>query len=154
MGPLETTTWLVDWVVSLPLILLTVIVHVFGLAFINDTTILVLKDIPLRRRFMYKFAVVMTIAVLLMIVLHALEAVTWGLAYKMLGLFTNLRSAMLYSLGAMTGFGAGSISLPLQWSMMGILQSLAGLLLFGLTTAFMFGMIQAVWPIRTDKQMK
>ena len=154
MSPVETTTWLVDWVLSLPLILLTVIVHVFGLAFINDAAILVLKDIPLRRRFMFKFAVVMTIGVLLMIVLHGLEAVAWGLTYKMLGLFTNFRSAMLYSLGAMTGLGAGSVSLPSHWSMMGVLQSLVGLLLFGLTTAFMFAMVQAVWPVRTGKQMK
>jgi len=154
MDFLETTTWFIDWVPSLPLILLTVVVHVFGLALIQDAVIHVLKDIPVQRRFMYRFAVVMTIAVLLMIVLHALEAIAWGLAYKMLGLFSNFRSAMLYSLGAMTGFGAGSLSLPAQWLMMGVLQSLAGLLLFGLTTAFMFAMIQAVWPPRMNMQPK
>lgn len=154
MNSLETTTWVIDWVLSLPLILLTVIVHVFGLAFINDAAIRILKDIPIRRRFMYRFAVVMTIAVLLMIVLHGLEAVAWGVAYKMLGLFASFRPAMLYSLGAMTGFGAGSLSLPAHWSMMGVLQSLAGLLLFGLTTAFMFGMIQSVWPVRTSTEME
>ena len=58
MDSLQTTTWVIDWVLSLPLILLTVIVHVFGLAFINDAAISILKDIPLRRRFMYRFAVV------------------------------------------------------------------------------------------------
>lgn len=150
MDSVETTTWVIDWVLSLPLILLTVIVHVFGLAFINDAAIILLKDISVRRRFMYRFAVVMTIAVLLMIVLHAFEAIAWGLAYKMLGLFTSYRSAMLYSLGAMTGYGSGNLSLPSHWAMMGVLQSLAGLLLFGLTTAFMFAMIQAVWPARTS----
>ena len=154
MDSVETTTWVIDWVLSLPLILLTVIVHVFGLALINDAAIAVLKDIPARRRFMYRFAVVMTIAVLLMIVLHGFEAVAWGLAYKMLGLFSSDRLAMLYSLGAMTGFGSGSVSLPSHWAMMGVLQSLAGLLLFGLTTAFMFAMIQAVWPARTGTTMK
>ncbi len=136
------------------MILLTVIFHVFGLALINDAAIRVLKDIPVRHRFMYRFAVVMTIAVSLMIVLHALEALAWGLGYEMLGLFANFRSAMLYSLGTMTGFGAANLSLPPNWSMMGVLQSLAGLLLFGLTTAFMFAIVQAVWPVRTGTQMK
>jgi hypothetical protein len=148
MDSLETTTWVIDWVWSLPLMLLTVIIHVFGLAFINDAAIAILKDIPARRLFMYRFAVVMTIAVLMMIVLHALEAIAWGLAYLAVGLFPAARLAMLYSLGAMTGFGAGNLSLPPNWAMMGVLQSLAGLLLFGLTTAFMFAMIQAVWPVR------
>jgi len=46
-------------------------------------------------------------------------AMVWGLAYKMLGLFANVRSAMLYSLGAMTTFGAGSLSLPSDWLMIG-----------------------------------
>jgi hypothetical protein len=36
--------------------------------------------------------------------------------------------------------------LPPHWQMMGVLQSLEGLLLFGLTTAFMFAMFQALWP--------
>jgi hypothetical protein len=53
---------------------------------------------------------------------------------------------MLYSLGAMTGFGTGNVTLAPHWQMMGVLQSLAGVLLFGLTTAFMFAMFQAVWP--------
>jgi hypothetical protein len=152
MDTFETTTWVIDWVWSLPLMLLTVVVHVFGLAFINDAAIAILKDIPARRRFMYKFAVVMTTSVLLMIVLHAIEAVAWGLAYLAIGLFPTTRMAMLYSLGAMTGFGAGNLSLPEHWAMMGVLQSLGGLLLFGLTTAFMFAMIQAVWPVRTGTQ--
>jgi hypothetical protein len=31
--------------------------------------------------------------------------------------------------------------------LMGALEALNGLILFGLTTAFMYGMIQRVWPI-------
>jgi len=86
------------------------------------------------------------VSVLLIVVLHGVEAVTWALAYLALGVLPTSKIAMLYSVGAMTGFGAGNISLPAQWQMMGVLQSLAGVLLFGLTTAFMFAMFQAVWP--------
>jgi len=31
--------------------------------------------------------------------------------------------------------------------MMGALEAVNGIILFGLTTAFMFGMIQTVWPV-------
>jgi hypothetical protein len=95
-----------------------------------------------------KFTGITGIAVVLMIVLHWLEAVTWAMAYRMLDALPDIKTAMLFSLGAMTGFGASNVSLPPHWHMMGVLQSLAGLLLFGLTTAFMFAMIQAVWPAR------
>jgi hypothetical protein len=146
MDTLDTTTWEADWAWALPLILLNVVIHVFGLAFINDAAVLMLRETTARRRFMVRFAEVTTVAVLLIIVLHALEAVVWALAYRALGAFPDNKTAMLYSLGAMTGFGAGNLSLPAHWQMMGVLQSLAGLLLFGLTTAFMFAMFQSVWP--------
>ena len=146
MDVLVATPWGTDWAWSLPLILLNVIMHVFGLAFIYDAFTFLLRETTARRRFMIRFAEVMSASVLLIVVLHGLEATTWAVAYLALGAVPDSKSAMLYSLGAMTGFGAGNISLPAHWQMMGVLQSLAGLLLFGLTTAFMFAMFQAVWP--------
>ena len=146
MDVLNATPWGTDWAWSLPLILLNVIIHVFGLAFIYDAFIVLFRKKKVRRRFMIRFAEVMSVSVLLIVVLHGLEAVTWALAYLFLGALSDSKSAMLYSLGAMTGFGAGNISLPAHCQMMGVLQSLAGVLLFGLTTAFMFAMFQAVWP--------
>jgi hypothetical protein len=142
----DVTPWGTDWAWSLPLILLNVVIHVFGLALIYDAFVFMHREIGARRRFMTRFAQVMSLSVLLIVVLHALEAITWALAYLALGAIPDAKSAMLYSLGAMTGFGAGNIALPPHWQMMGVLQSLAGLLLFGLTTAFMFAMFQAVWP--------
>lgn len=145
MHVLEETPWGTDWAWSLPLILLNVIVHVFGLAFIYDGFTVLLREIG-RRKFMFRFAVAMNAAVFLIVALHGIEAITWALAYLWLGAIPDTKSAMLYSLGAMTGFGTGNISLSPHWQMMGVLQSLAGVLLFGLTTAFMFAMFQAVWP--------
>jgi hypothetical protein len=34
-----------------------------------------------------------------------------------------------------------------HWQLMGALEALNGILLFGLTTAFLFAMIQEVWPL-------
>ncbi|WP_429819705.1 hypothetical protein [Ensifer sp. B1-9] len=146
MNVLDETPWGTDWAWSLPLILLNVIIHVFGLAFIYDGFTVLLQEIDRRRKFMFRFAVAMNTAVFLIVALHGIEAISWALAYLALGAIPDTKSAMLYSLGAMTGFGTGNVSLPPHWQMMGVLQSLAGLLLFGLTTAFMFAMFQAVWP--------
>lgn len=146
MHVMEGTPWGTDWAWSLPLILLNVIIHVFGLAFIYDGFTTLLREIGRRSKFMFRFAVTMIAAVFLIVVLHGIEAVTWAVAYLSLSAIPDSKSAMLYSLGAMTGFGGGSVSLPPHWQMMGVLQSLAGVLLFGFTTAFMFAMFQAVWP--------
>jgi hypothetical protein len=55
--------------------------------------------------------------------------------------------ATLYLLNAITTYGHESVSLEPHWQMMGALEALNGMLLFGLTTAFLFAMIQEVWPL-------
>jgi hypothetical protein len=79
--------------------------------------------------------------------LHGLEAGIWAAAYRLLGALPDNRSAMLYSVGAMTTYGHANIFLENRWQMMGALEALDGMLLFGLTTAFLFAMIQRVWPL-------
>ena len=90
----------------------------------------------------------MAVAVLLATVLHAVEAAVWAESFWLLGAVPDTKSAMLYSLNAMTTYGHESVSLAQHWQMMGALEALNGMLLFGLTTAFLFAMIQEVWQTR------
>jgi hypothetical protein len=147
MSSLDAATWSSDWAWSLPLIAITVVIHVFGLGLITDKVDTVLKRAAGRRRFAPIFAFVTSITITLATILHALEGAVWAGAYRFLGAMPDNRSAMLYSLGAMTTYGHENVALPLQWQMMGTLEALDGMLLFGLTTAFLFAMIQRVWPV-------
>src|SRR5271166_3364673 len=65
-------------------------------------------------------------------------------AYRLLDTLPDTKSAMLYSLSAMTSYGHANLFLEKQWQLMGALEALNGMLLFGLT-AFLFAMIQKVW---------
>jgi hypothetical protein len=147
IGEADLAPWGASWAWGLPLILSTVIIHVFGLAIINDGVVRVLRRTARRRSFIPLFAAVMAGAVLMATVLHGLEAIGWALAYRLLGAVPDNKSAMLYSLNAMTTYGHESVSLAQHWQMMGALEALNGMLLFGLTTAFLFAMIQEVWQI-------
>jgi hypothetical protein len=73
---------------------------------------------------------------LLATILHGTEVALWAGAYRFLGALPDNRSAMLYSLGAMTSYGHANLFLKAQWQLMGALEALNGMLLFGLTTAF------------------
>ena len=145
IAEIDIAPWGASWAWGLPLILLTVVIHVFGLAVINDGVIKALKRTARRRSFTFLFAIVMAVAVLLATVLHAAEAAAWAEAFRLLGAVSDNRSAMLYSLNAMTTYGHENVSLAQHWQMMGALEALNGMLLFGLTTAFLFAMIQEVW---------
>jgi hypothetical protein len=91
------------------------------------------------------FIVVMGTTTLLATCLHGGEAAVWAVAYRFLNALPDNRSAVLYSLSAITSYGHANLVLEPHWQLMGAIEALNGWLLFGLTTAFLFGMIDKVW---------
>lgn len=146
MHPLDYMKWGDDWAWGVPLIALNVVIHVFCLAMFTARVERLLGRYTEHRHFALTFALVMGVAVILVTGLHILEASIWAAAYRIIGALADNRSAMLYSLGALTTYGHADIHLEAKWQMMGALEALNGMLLFGLTTAFLFAMIQRVWP--------
>ena len=84
-------------------------------------------------------------------VLHASEAGLWAVAYRLLGAIADSKSAMLYSLNAITSYGHTDLELGAHWHLMGALEALNGWLLFGLTTAFLFTIIQEFGSVRAAR---
>jgi len=147
MHPTNLAPWLGNWAWSLPLIVLTVVIHVWGLALVGEKVVGVLNEAVRHRGMMLKFAIVMAGISLLVTFLHGMEAAVWAGAYRSLDALPDNRTAMLYSLSAMTTYGHANIFLKAHWQLMGAFEALDGMLLFGLTTAFLFAMIQRVWPL-------
>ena len=65
MNPIDVSTWSGNWAWGLPLIVLTVVMHVCGLELIHERVIHVLSGAVERRGFLPKFAVVMSVTALL-----------------------------------------------------------------------------------------
>jgi hypothetical protein len=149
MNTADAGAWSANWAWSLPLIVLNVVIHVIGLGLINDGVGRVLSGE--RRHFMPMFAAVMGVIVLLATILHGTEAAIWATCYWFLGALPDFKLAMLYSLSAMTSYGHANLFLEAHWQLMGALEALNGMLLFGLTTAFLFAMIQKVWPLGASR---
>lgn len=151
---MQVAPWIDDWVWSLPLIVINVVVHVCGLALIGERVIRALSGVMERRVFMLKFAMVMGVTSMLGTMLHGFEAFIWATAYWLLGALPDNRSAMLYSLNAMTSYGHATLYLQARWQLMGALEALNGMMLFGLTTAFLFAMIQRIWPMGSRERRR
>jgi hypothetical protein len=140
------TPWGTDWVWGCPLIVLTVIIHVLGLAYISQKAILIYSNMLKHRHHTGAFAIVVGTTTLLATIMHGLETGIWAIAYVFVGALPNSKPAMLYSLGAMTTYGHTSLFLEDRWRLLGTIEALNGWLLFGLTTAFLFWLIQEVSP--------
>jgi len=139
--------WSNNWLWSLPLIVLTVLVHGFGLVEIREHMIGRLTSSFGARSSRAGFAAVIAATVLLVTVLHALEGGAWAFAYVVLRASPDFRIATLYSLSAMTSYGHAEIFLAPHWRLMGALEALNGMMLFGLTTAFLFSVLSSQWPV-------
>ena len=145
--------WSTDWVWGLPLIMLTVLIHVSGLGLISQRVVHghVVRMIA-RHHPKIAFVVVVGVTTLLATCLHGIEAGIWAVAYRVLGAIVDSRHAMLYSLNAITSYGHTNLELPDHWHLMGALEAVNGWLLFGLSTAFLFGVIEKVWALGGTKE--
>ena len=135
----DALVWDGNWAWSLPLIIVTVIVHALSMVLITDGIVRASHHVSRRH---YMFALLTGAATLLAITLHGLEAEIWAAVYVALGALPDGKSAVLYSLNAMTSYGHDHIQLAGHWQLMGALEALNGMILFGLTTAFLYGMIR------------
>ena len=79
------------------------------------------------------------------------EAAAWAGAYVALGARPDFASAMLYPLSAMTTYGHANLFLAKHWQLMGAIEALNGMMLFGLSTAFLFAVLRDHWPTRARR---
>lgn len=135
-----------NWIWGLSLITLTIAIHATGVTFMVS----VLHSIRVRLesrslRLPHMFAIVIgaiTATGLLLAALHGIEAALWAAVYLWLGALGSPETAILYSVDSMATRGASEIMLQPHWQMMGALEAADGMLLFGISTAFIFTVMQ------------
>src|SRR5262245_3587750 len=86
---------------------------------------------------------------LLLAVLHGIECVIWAASYVWLGALYSPVDALLYSFDSMSTRGASGLTLQRPWQMMGALEAVNGMLLFGVSTAYLFAVMQSNWWMLT-----
>ncbi|AFM17013.1 hypothetical protein Mycch_2236 [Mycolicibacterium chubuense NBB4] len=148
-----------SWSLGLSLIVLTIAMHTTAVVFMAlglETRFRVQIDTHARDRLHAIPAVIVRIGAvaLLLAALHGVEGVTWAVAYRWLGAFDSFTDASVYSLATMTTSETRGITLPARWQMLSALEAVNGGLLFGISTAFLFAVIQVHWQMllhRSDR---
>jgi hypothetical protein len=142
--------WSSDWLWGVPLIGLTMVIHALGLGLIGNGLARALSGTLGRphpfHHVVLLFSAVTTGIALLLALLHGLGAAIWALAYLELGAISDYHRAIYFSLTMITTLGADGIDLERHWRLMGSLEAMDGMLLFGLSTAFLFAVLQNIWP--------
>ena len=139
--------WGFDWLWGLPIVVITVVFHVCMFVLMERALVRKVSQGAQACSAGYRIVAIAAIA-LGAAALHGLEAAAWAVLYIALGATPDPRTAMLYSLSAITSYGHSAIFLEERWKLLGAIEAMNGLILFGLTTAFLFAAIELVRPDR------
>src|SRR5690349_19497782 len=86
--------------------------------------------------------------------LHGLEGLLWAFAYWGLGALNSLTDASVYALATMTTYDVAGLTVPARFQMLSALQAVNGVLLFGISTAFLFAVMQVQWRMLSHRHEK
>ena len=144
-----------SWILGLALTVLTIAIHttaVVLMAFGLEARIRVRVDeTPDLRRAIPTVIVRIGAVALILAALHGLEGVLWALAYWWLGALGSFGEASVYALSTMTTFEIPGLTLPSRFQMISALEAVNGVLLFGISTAFLFAVIQVHWQLLSHR---
>ena len=146
-----------SWILGLSLIVVTVAIHTTGvvlMAFGLETRIRVRIDKHKhdRRRAVPTVIGHIGAVALILAALHGLEGVLWASAYRWLGALDSFTDASVYSLATMTTSGIAGLTLPPRYQMISTLEAVNGALLFGISTAFLFAVMQVHWTMLSHRR--
>jgi hypothetical protein len=141
----------VNWTWGLSLIALTVAIHATGVVMMAFLGIRIRGRLETRKLGLQHVIPIVIGVVgavgLLLAVLYGIEAAIWAAAYVWLGALDSPKDAILYSVDSLTTRGASGLMLQWHWRMMGALEAADGMLVFGISTAYIFAVMQLYWPM-------
>jgi hypothetical protein len=140
-----------SWRWGLSLIVLTMTIHaaaVLIMAFVGTRI-----RVQLERRSLHQWNLIAILICttgligLLLAMLHGIECGIWAAAYLWLGAVESPTDALIYSIDSMATLGASGLTLQRPWQVMGGLEAVNGMILFGVSTAYVFAVMQLYWSM-------
>jgi len=130
-----------------------VLVHVVGLLLMAEL-LLIRRDRLEQRDARTHHAIIMILVFSGILVLHITETIVWAGFYYANALFSDFETSLYFSLTSYTTIGYGDVLLPRNWRLLGVIQGVTGVLLCGISTAFFFAVMTAMFQIRMTTRIK
>ncbi|MGU7782486.1 two pore domain potassium channel family protein [Burkholderia sp. PU8-34] len=136
-----------SWTIGVLVGMVTILVHAAAMVFLAVSARRLRHAFDLRREDVHlqlrKLIGVITLVCIALGLLHTFEAAAWAALFVQLHAIGSFSDALFYSVDTMSTRGASGLTLTEHWRMLGAIESSDGVLLFGMSTAFIFAIIQA-----------
>ncbi len=90
---------------------------------------------------------ILVITIVGIFIVHTVEIWIWAVLYRWLGEFESMERALYFSTVTFTTLGYGDITLQERWQLLSSLEAVNGIILFGVSTAFMFAAIRKLFEV-------
>jgi len=147
MTPIHQIRTLIPLAVGSSAVVSTILIHALAL---SATVNLVRRERRLGRAgasFWIDVAIVAQ-AMSFALVAHLIEIVVWAVLFVRCGEFSELGTAYYHSAVNYTTLGYGDVIMSPAWRLLGPLEAANGMLMFGVTTAMIFAVIQRLIQTR------
>ena len=119
----------------------TVVFHIFGLI------LMVMISNKASQHFEFESINSRAVAVvmfsgLFVLAVHVAEIWIWAIVFYALGALPDLETALYFSTSTATTVGYGDMVLDSQWRLFGSLEAMAGMIVFGISTAFLMAILR------------
>jgi hypothetical protein len=84
---------------------------------------------------------------------HAIQISIWAVVLQLVAEFSSFETAFYCSAQNYTALGYGDVALPPGWRLLGPLEAMNGLLIFGVSTATMFAVMSRLIRIRLGAKL-
>jgi voltage-gated potassium channel len=98
------------------------------------------------------FSILMMILFSGIMMLHVAETSLWAMFYYSRELFPDFETSLYFSAVSYAAIGYGDVLLPRNWRLLGAIEGVSGLLLCGISTAFIFAVMNATFKSRMQQR--
>jgi Ion channel len=102
------------------------------------------------KRSLTNHALLLILVFTVVIFLHLAETALWAAFYWSQSLFETFETSLYFSLTSYTTIGFGDVVLPKRWRLLGAVEGISGVLLCGVSTAFIFAIVTVLFRIRLE----
>jgi len=95
-----------------------------------------------------RFVVLMITLFAAILLLHVIQTSLWAMFYYTQELFSDFETSLYFSMVSFTTIGYGDVLLPRNWRLLGVIEGFSGVLLCGVSTAFIFAVVNAIFQSR------
>ena len=137
-------------IVAFILVSINVSIHATGMVALFQG--IIRKRHAIEKKFGTSYAILLLIRIFAVIIsLHLAQICAWAAFYTLWGALEDFESALYFSITSYTTIGYGDIVLPPRWRLLGGIEGVTGVLMFGWSTGAIFAVASRLFAIQSER---